>query len=357
MYHLKRKKSERNGIYMNYYLNAGCWETVFAVPGTVVDKYIKLASGSAVKVLLYILRNNGRNVSSTEISTALNVSEDDVHDAFNFWEGVGVIGNSPAQTTAETETSEPAPVSKPTAARAAVKETSAPAAPEIKAAVQNSSASFQLTPSEIERRKNSSKEMKGLFDMAQLALGDTINHTMVRSLIWQNEYLGLRPEVIIMLLTYCASIGKTHTSYIESIAVSWSQNGINTSDKADSEISRLTKQNTFLSKMTAAFGLKRNPTPNQQSFFDEWMLKGYSADLVSCACERATDLGKTLTVNYINGILENWRKKGITTRAQAEDEIRNKKNTTYSSSEEQSYDISKFDEFAITLSSNTKKRT
>ena len=67
---------------MNYCLNAGCWETVFAVPGAVVDKYIKLASGSAVKVLLYILRNNGREVSCQEISSALSISEDDIKDAF-----------------------------------------------------------------------------------------------------------------------------------------------------------------------------------------------------------------------------------------------------------------------------------
>ena len=79
---------------MNYFLNAGCWESVFAVPGAVVDNYIKLASGSAVKVLLYILRNNGRDVSRTEISSALNINEDDVNDAFNFWEEVGIISKN-----------------------------------------------------------------------------------------------------------------------------------------------------------------------------------------------------------------------------------------------------------------------
>ena len=84
---------------MNYNLNAGCWESVFAVPGAVVDNYIKLASGSAVKVLLYILKNNSRDVSRSEISSALNISEDDVSDAFNFWEEVNIINKS--QKTAD----------------------------------------------------------------------------------------------------------------------------------------------------------------------------------------------------------------------------------------------------------------
>lgn len=359
MYHKKQNRAKGTGIYMNYYLNAGCWETVFAVPGAVVDNYIKLASGSAVKVLLYLLRNSGRNVSRTEISAALNVSEDDVSDAFNFWEGVGILNSSPSSASAVSvpvEKQEAPPQSRPVPARSETNEPAAVPQQNVKPAVQASSASFQITPSEIEKLKTSSKEMAALFDMAQQTLNTTINHTMVRSLIWQHEYLGLKPDVILMLLSYCASIGKTHTSYIESIAVNWSQNEINTLDKADMEISRLTKQHSFASQMMSCFGLKRQPTPNQQKFFDEWILKGYSSDLIACACERATDMGKTLTVNYVNGILENWRKKDITTREQATDEINSKKGSaSYGSSEEQSYDISKFEDFAITFSGNTMR--
>lgn len=340
---------------MNYYLNAGCWESVFAVPGAVVDSYIKLASGSAVKVLLYLLRNNSRNVSRTEISSALNINEDDVSDAFNFWEEVGILNkNGSAVQTADEpkETVNQVQEAKQTESN----QEKTPSVSEAKPKLQNSSASFQITPTEIERLRSTSKDMKGLFDMAQMALGDTINHTTVRSLIWQHEYLGLKPDVILMLLSYCSSIGKTHTAYIEAIAVNWSQNDINTLDKAQDEITRLNENHTFNSKMAAAFGLKRQPTPNQQKFFDEWRMKGYSADLISCACERTTDLGKTMTVNYINGILENWHKKGIRTREQAEAEIKNKKYSAAAAGrKEQSYDIDEFESFAVTFSGNTKK--
>jgi len=340
---------------LNYCLNAGCWETVFAVPGAVVDKYIKLASGSAVKVLLYILRNNGREVSCQEISSALSISEDDIKDAFNFWEEVNIISRSaslaPVTNTVPKVPEEKAPANaseKPAPKEAPVKTESLPT-------VQNSSSSFQITPKEVERLRESSKEMKALFDMAQQALGNVINHTTTRSLVWLHEYLGLKADVILMLLSYCASIGKTHTAYIEAIAVNWSQNNINTLSKAQDEIERLNKSNTFSSKMSAAFGLKRQPTPNQQKFFDEWLLKGYSADLISCACERTMDLGKTLTVNYVNGILENWNKKGILTREQAEAENKGKQYVRTAGRKDQSYDINEFESFAVTFSKNTKK--
>ena len=44
---------------MNYNINLGGWNSIFAVPSDVVDKYIKIASGSNIKVLLYFLRHCG----------------------------------------------------------------------------------------------------------------------------------------------------------------------------------------------------------------------------------------------------------------------------------------------------------
>ena len=39
---------------MEYFLNAGNFGSVFAVPISVVDNYIKLANEASIKVLLYI---------------------------------------------------------------------------------------------------------------------------------------------------------------------------------------------------------------------------------------------------------------------------------------------------------------
>ena len=156
---------------MNYFLNAGCWESVFAVPGAVVDNYIKLASGSAVKVLLYILRNNGRDVSRTEISSALNINEDDVNDAFNFWEEVGIISknqNISGKTRTQDrplETRKPESTHTPAESTNTQAEVPKPAA--SKPQIQNSSASFQITPKEAESLRQGSSEIKALFPYTQ----------------------------------------------------------------------------------------------------------------------------------------------------------------------------------------------
>ena len=58
---------------MEYFVNNGMWGSVFAVPNSIVDDYIKLASGYAIKVLLYVLRNNNQVVEKQTLSSELNM--------------------------------------------------------------------------------------------------------------------------------------------------------------------------------------------------------------------------------------------------------------------------------------------
>ena len=55
---------------MGYALQLGAWSSVFAVPGALVDQYIKAADGDQLKVILWLLRNNGRSYSAEEIAAA-----------------------------------------------------------------------------------------------------------------------------------------------------------------------------------------------------------------------------------------------------------------------------------------------
>lgn len=70
---------------------------VFAVPDCAADG-LKLASGKAVKVLLYIMRYK----NDDDITERLGISEEDLEDAYSYWEQVGVLykdGSVPAVNT------------------------------------------------------------------------------------------------------------------------------------------------------------------------------------------------------------------------------------------------------------------
>ena len=49
---------------MNLSVNCGVWNSIFAIPCDVVDKHIKLAGSAQLKVLLFILRYAGQNIST-----------------------------------------------------------------------------------------------------------------------------------------------------------------------------------------------------------------------------------------------------------------------------------------------------
>ena len=78
---------------MNYKVNWSAADGAFAVPDNVADNYIKLASGKAVKVLIYIMRHktaDDENAADIAEKIDKHMSAEDVEDAFSYWEQVGV---------------------------------------------------------------------------------------------------------------------------------------------------------------------------------------------------------------------------------------------------------------------------
>lgn len=68
---------------------------MFGVPNAVVDQYLKLATPSQLKVLLYLLRNNGQTVDHSEIAKALAISEELVEEAALFWSQTDLFAGHP----------------------------------------------------------------------------------------------------------------------------------------------------------------------------------------------------------------------------------------------------------------------
>ena len=159
---------------MKYSLNAGEWNSVFAVPSGVVDKYIKLAGGNSLKLLLFLLRHGGETFSDEELKSALGFREvGELEDAALFWVQRGVIRYDTEKTVGDTDAFSPASV-KPkniVSAQLTLDET----APENPADTRTASSVRKISPdsgiyvsgSEIAGRINSDPEIEALFDEAQ----------------------------------------------------------------------------------------------------------------------------------------------------------------------------------------------
>lgn len=274
---------------MKYKIN---WDDgVFAVPDCVADS-LKLASGKAVKVLLYILKFK----SEDGICEALGITSEDLEDALSYWKSVGVMyseGEQPAVREA------PAAVQKaPTALPKAAKAVSA---------------------EEIAARIGESAEIKTLLESIESSMARPLTFDDQRTVIWIYDHLGLPPEVILMLVNYCVGISRANMHYIEKTAVSWADEGIDSSAAADAKILVLQRNNTLSAKCANRMNLNRKLTARENEYVAKWAAAEADIELIMNAYERTVDATGKVSFPYMNKMIAEWTANGVKTSAEADE--------------------------------------
>lgn len=301
---------------MKYGFNCGIWGNIFGVPSIVADGFLKIADGSQLKVLLYLLRNNGKSFDIQEIAETLDLPEDEVSDSVLFWEQHGILPS-------DNESSLPAVNSIFSAVPASLPEYLPERQKNYISCSRDSSDGLNITPSEISDMLKSTPQLRDLFTISEKYF-EHFNFAVQRSLIWIYQYLGLPIEVIIMIIEYCISINKTYIWEIETIALKFRSNGIDSFELAKSEINRLKDEmenRSFIEKIKRMFEMKSNPSANHRNYIINWKLEKYPDELIRLAYDKAkesTGYKARPPIEYTDTILKSWKEKNITTVEQAE---------------------------------------
>lgn len=305
---------------MDFKANSGIWGTMFGVPYIVADNFLKLADEAQIKVLLYLLRHSGKSLSCEDISANTGIPAVQVNDAVLFWKQVNVISQETDISSTPVLSAEPVKAPETPAETVAVAVT-APVTPSPQA-----KRTF-INPSEISAIINDNSDIAELFKIAETLLG-TLTPSMQNSLVWIYNYLGLKKEVILILIGYCIDINKTNASYIERIASGWAENEINTLESATAEVERLNNAHTYTNEIKRIFELRQNPTTNQQKFISQWQTAGFSTDLLRYAYEKTVEQINKVSFEYINKVLLSWKESGFTSCAdvqKSEEEYKKRK--------------------------------
>ncbi len=326
---------------MEYKINSGMWNSVVAVPAAIIDNYIKLASGASIKVLLYMLRHGSANVRTEQICADIGLSGETVDDAFAFWEHLGVISSS-GDLNATSPIVLAKPISAPMPTQQPMQEQNT--APIITSATNYSPA--RLKPTEIEAIINKSTKLQFLAHSIQQSFARPLTYSEQNLIIWMNDTLMFEAEIILTLCEYCADCGKANARYIETLANSWFSNNINTFEKANDEVARLTAQNTYINSIIQLFKLKNYPSSKQRKIIEQWQSLGISSQLLLKAYDRTIDAIGELKFPYINKIIMNWHESGLKTADDVDNFESNGKKPP-SKGNEHSYDLDKFDALAI----------
>lgn len=313
---------------MNFSINLGSWNSIFAVPSDIVDKHIKLAGATQLKVLLYVLRHSSTHLSSETVAQALSIRPADVNNSIQYWIESGILaktadGFSPPSSTKVTisQRSETSTASLPVNKKIEV--------PVIcKSPYQREHPSRPLSrpekpdPISLAKRIEESPSISYLMQEAELILGKTLSSSDSSTLLMLHDTDGLPVDVILMLLQYAVSINKKHMRYIEQLAISWSDEGIDSIEKAEAKILSLTKANRAYRIVQKITGIEyHSPTALEIEFCSTWIYKWkFSEVLIRHAYERCVNRTGRFSFSYTNKILENWFQKRITTIRQAIDE-------------------------------------
>lgn len=313
---------------MTLTVNGAGWKRFFQVPCAIVDNYLKLADGPALKVLLYLLSSESPPDADSVVSSA-GITREAFDEAVSFWREMGVIsvdGEAPAKAPAQTVS---------------------PAQAEPVRKIVHS----QYSPKDIAEMLKCSAELKELFSEAESTLGRILRHSDHEMLISLRDYYGFSEQSIVLILGYCAEREKTSARYCETVAQSLFERGITDFHSIETEFERLRELNTFEAKIRSNFGLESRLTPQQKRFIESWREMGFDVDMISLARERCVDNTNKLSFPYINKVLTSWKEKGIFTPEAAENEAKPQKQKDGS----HSYDLDEFDMFTLRNSGKEKK--
>ena len=290
---------------MAYTIDFGPWGSIFAVPAAVADRHLKFCSEAQLKVLLLALRQGQSPVDTAGIAGRLGLTETEVDDCLQYWQEAQLFTEGSAP---QPEKAGPAPAEPP-------KKT-------VEEGVTTIRSRGHLSPGEVNALLREDKRFAGLAAELEKARGSVLSPSEWEILAYLCGSLELTPEYLLVAAAYCRDRGKKKMSYLEKMVAGWLEEGIDTYEKAEVHIRRLTRQEDDEGRIRRLFGLpERALTAREKACINRWCGEYMTPDaLIKLAYDRAVEATGKVSFAYIDKVLAAWTAKGITTVEAAEAE-------------------------------------
>ncbi len=298
----------------------------FAVPCSLADNYLKLADGPALKLILYLLSSE-EEFSAERFMAAAGVSKQQLSEALMFWKQVGVISDEDHRE----ESGSAIPMTE-------IKAPEEPRSQDPAKMVVHS----RYQPKDIAEMLRSDRSLKELFSEAEATLGRILKHADHEVLLNLRDYYGFDEQSVVLILEYCARLGKTSARYYETVAKDLFEKGAGDFKSIEEEFARRSEASDFESEIKREFGIDVKLSAKQSGYIKAWKEMGFGTDMISIAREKCVDATNKISFPYINKVLSSWKEKGITTPEAAMNE---KKPDV--KGKESSFDLDEFDRFTL----------
>ena len=144
-----------------------------------------------------------------------------------------------------------------------------------------------------------------IFLVIEQYIGKPLSQNDMNTIIFFYERLGFSPALIEYLVEYC--VGNEHRSlrYMEKVAISWAQAGVDSVEKAKRQTEGYSR---VYYEILKAFGIhNRGPAATEADYIKKWTEQfGFSQSIILEACNRTMSKIHQPSFNYADKILEGW---------------------------------------------------
>ena len=255
---------------------------VLAMTAQAADRLLKLDSGDAALVYICLLRNGAL--------TGLNWTDGRLQAALDQLRAQGLAPNEP-----------PAPPEPPEAPPPDY------STEDITRALADRSSTFPALTGEVERR-----------------LGKRLSAADLKALYTLYDHLALPAEVILMLTGWCIEEAqrkygpgrRPFLSQIRKEGFIWARRGIDTMERAEEHIQRLTRLRSREAEVLRLLDIPLRPlVDREKTYIAAWDDMGFEDEAIRMAYERTVLKKQSMDWGYMNGILRRWHEKGLHTAA------------------------------------------
>ena len=337
---------------------------ITAIYNSFIEDYMPAANGSYVKVYLYIakcLQAKESNFSISSLADQLENTEKDILRALMYWEKKGLMSlnrdkatgeilglemlipfaerdfdtyentakESAASLGVDSDLSETgalnrrnSDLSETDAANTSTYESSGTDAPSnvnsdvhraSNSAQENNSSAvkpIQVPPEQIQEL-SANEDFVWVCNVVESYLERPMKPTEIQLITYLYGTLHFSRELILHLYDYCISMGKTACNYIQTVALSWHEQGIKTPEQAQNASVRYLASYNAVSK---ALGLGRGLAEIEKKYVDHWQ-NDWNMDLsvILEACNRTVLKLHHADFKYTEGILSHWNEQNVRT--------------------------------------------
>ena len=255
-----------------------------------IERYMPKARGEFVKVYLLMLKysfTGEPGVNSTVLATSLNLLESDIINSLNYWNDEGIIKLLPIDNMGNFH---------------------------IEFVDISDEGTTNVEKFNFVEELTNTNNGSMLKDIGKL-LGRTLSPSEVETyLSWKKDF-NFSSELILLLIEYCASKGKTNFRYIEKVAIGWNEMKIKTIDDAQNYIRKTEDKWGTYREILNFLGIRNTDIMKpQEDMLEKWTSTyNYSLDIIKKACDICFQRLNRADFKYIDGILSSWNKDNLRT--------------------------------------------